>query len=151
MISLKPSLAQDQSIWGYIKTNSISYYKALQFPCDVRYDHPDQLLLGIINIILVFLSISIIIILIYQIKAKGEKWRWKKLLIKILIVLINLCIIALFMWLYIDSRFKWFGAGENCISMPFIILLLIIFTGIIFGSIIMRLLIFPAIQHDEKP
>ena len=151
MISLKPSLAQDQSIWEYIKTNSISYYKALQFPCDAKYDHPDQLLLRIINIILGFLSISIIVILIYQIKAKGEKWRWKKLLIKFLIVLINLCIITIFMWLYIDSRFKWFGAGENCISMPFIILLLIIFTGIIFGSIIMRLLIFPAIQHDEKP
>ncbi|MFZ4102889.1 MAG: hypothetical protein ACOYKR_13150 [Sphingobacterium thalpophilum] len=89
--------------------------------------------------------------MIYQIKDKGEKWQWKKLLIKILIVSINLFIITIFMWLYISNEFTWFGAGENCISMPFLVLLMVIFTGIVFGSLIMRLLIFPAIQHDEKP
>jgi spore germination protein YaaH len=151
LVPLKPIVAKDQSIWGYIKRNSIAYYRALQFPCDAQYDHPDEMLLTIVNIFLGLLSLLIIIILIYQIKDKGEKWRWKKLLIKILIVSINLFIITIFMWLYIDNRFPWFGAGENCISMPFLVLLLVIFTGILFGSLIMRLLIFPAIQHDEKP
>jgi len=150
-ISLKPLLSKNLTIWEYVKTNLIAYYRALQFPCDIQYDHPDELLLTIINIILGLFSLIIIIILIYQIKDKGEKWKWKKLLIKTLIVSINLFIITIFMWLYIDSRFPWFGAGENCISMPFMVLLLVIFTGILFGSLIMRLLIFPAIQHDEKP
>jgi len=151
LVPLKPRHANDQSIWGYIKSNSVAYYNALQFPCDEQYDHPDELLLTIVNIILGLFSLIIIIILIYQIKDKGEKWRWKKLLIKILIVSINLFIITIFMWLYIDNRFPWFGAGENCISMPFLVLLMVIFAGIVFGSLIMRLLIFPAIQHDEKP
>jgi spore germination protein YaaH len=151
LLPLTPSKTKDLSLWGYIKTNSIAYYKALQFPCDEQYDNPDELLLTIVNIFLGLLSLLIMIILIYQIKDKGEKWKWKKLLIKILIVSINLFIITIFMWLYIDDRFPWFGSGENCISMPFLVLLMIIFVGILFGSLIMRLLIFPAIQHDEKP
>lgn len=150
-ISLKPVKIKDVTIWGYIKLNSISYYYALQYPCDVRFDHPDTLLLTIVNIFLAVISLIALGILIYQIKDKGEKWKWKKPLIKVLIISINLFIITIFMWLYIDNSFPWFGAGENCISMPFLVLLMIIFTGILFGSLIMRFLIFPAIQHDEKP
>jgi len=151
LINLKPVSKKDQSVWAYIKSTTLAYYMALQFPCDELYDHPDETLLTIVNVILGLLTLLIIIVLIVQIKDKGEKWRWKKLLIKFLIVSINLFIITVFMWLYIDNRFPWFGAGENCISMPFLVLLFIIFTGILLGSIIMRLLIFPAIQHDEKP
>ena len=150
-ISLKPAKIKDATIWGYVKSNTIYYYYALQYPCDIRFDHPDTLLLTIVNIFLALISLLALAILIYQIKDKGEKWRWKKTLIKVLIISINLFIITIFMWLYIDNSFPWFGAGENCISMPFLVLLMIIFTGILFGSLIMRFLIFPAIQHDEKP
>jgi len=151
LLPLKPLAAKDLSLWGYIKHNTLAYYRALQFPCDKQYDHPDTLLLTIVNIFLGLLCFLIGIVLIYQIKDKGEKWQWKKLLIKILIVSTNLFVITIFMWLYISNEFTWFGAGENCISMPFLVLLMVIFTGIVFGSLIMRMLIFPAIQHDEKP
>lgn len=151
LIPIKPLKAKDLSIWGFIKTNSIGYYNALQYPCDERYDHQDKRFLGLINLILGLSSIIIIIVLIYQIKDKGEKWKWKKLLIKILIVLINLFIITIFMWLYIDHTFPWFGAGENCIPVSFVRLLIVIFSSIFIGSIIMRLLIFPVIKQDEKP
>ncbi len=151
LIPLKPVTSKNESIWGFIKTRSVAIFLALHYPCDAQYDDPDDLLLTSINIFLGLFSLLIIIILIYQIKDKGEKWRWKKLLIKILFVSINLFIITIIMWLYIDSRFLWFGSGENCISLSFLVLLLIVFTGILFGSIIMKFLIFPVTQHDEKP
>lgn len=149
--SLRPSQAGDGSIWSYIKRNMVAYYYALQHPCDPTYDEPETLLLTIINVFLAVVSIAIIILLIYKIKEQGEKWRWKKALIRTLIVTVNLFIITVFMWLYIDNSIPWFGAGENCLDMPFTILLLIIFTGILLGTLIMRFLIFPALQHDEKP
>ena len=151
LIPIKPLKAKDLSIWGFIKTNSIAYYHALQYPCDAKHDTQDKRFLGLINLILGLSSIIIIIVLIYQIKDKGEKWKWKKLLIKILIVLINLFIITIFMWLYIDRRFPWFGSGENCIPVSFVRLLIVIFISIFIGSVIMRLLIFPVIKQDEKP
>jgi hypothetical protein len=151
ILPIKALKAKDLSIWGFIKNNSIGYYHALQSPCDGRYDNQDKRFLGLINLILGLSSIMIIFVLIYQIKDKGEKWKWKKLLIKILIVLINLFIITIFMWLYIDHRFPWFGAGENCIPVSFVRLLMVVFTSIFIGSVIMRLLIFPVIKQDEKP
>ncbi len=143
--------ALDGSIWGYIKKNMVAYYYALQHPCDVNYDQPETLLLTIFNVLLALLSIGLTMTLIYKIKQNGERWEWKKTLIRILIVCVNLFIITIFMWLYIDNSIPWFGAGQNCVDMPFTALLLIIFTGIVLGSLIMRFLIFPAIQHDEKP
>jgi spore germination protein YaaH len=148
-ISLKPRT--NLSLWEYIKTNSVEYYYALQDPCNGKYQSPDPLMLTVLNILLGLASVILIITLIYQIKAQGEKWKWKKILIRILIVCVNLFIITIFMWLYIDSSVPWFGPGKNCVNMPFGILLLIIFTGILLGSLIMRFLIFPAIQRDEKP
>ena len=142
---------RDASVWGYIKKNMIAYYYALQHPCDVNYDQPETLLLTIFNIFLALVSIGLTVTLIYKIKENGERWKWKKTLIRILIVCVNLFIITIFMWLYIDNSIPWFGAGQNCVDMPFTALLLIIFTGIVLGSLIMRFLIFPAIQHDEKP
>lgn len=150
-ILLKGVMPGDGSIWAYIKKNMVAYYYALQHPCDPSYDQPETLLLTIFNVFLALLSIGLTIILIYKIKENGERWRWKKTLIRILIVCVNLFIITIFMWLYIDNSIPWFGAGENCVDMPFTALLLIIFTGIVLGSLIMRFLIFPAIQHDEKP
>jgi spore germination protein YaaH len=149
--SLRPTFVHDTTVWGYIKKNMVAYYYALQHPCDPNYDQPETLLLTIFNILLALISIAVTITLIYKIKENGEKWRWKKTLIRILIVCVNLFIITIFMWLYIDNSIPWFGAGENCLDMPFTVLLLIIFTGILLGSLIMRFLIFPAIQHDEKP
>ncbi len=150
-ILLKGVSAGDGSIWAYIKKNMVAYYYALQHPCDPNYDQPETLLLTIFNIFLALVSIALIAVLIYKIKENGERWKWKKMLIRILIVCVNLFIITIFMWLYIDNSIPWFGAGQNCVDMPFTALLLIIFTGIVLGSLIMRFLIFPAIQHDEKP
>ena len=142
---------RDGSIWGYIRRNMVAYYYALQHPCDSNYDQPETLLLTIFNLLLALVSICLLITLIYKIKENGERWKWKKTLIRILIVCVNLFIITIFMWLYIDNSIPWFGAGVNCVDMPFTALLLIIFTGIVLGSLIMRFLIFPALQHDEKP
>lgn len=150
-ISLRPLSLDGESVWGYIKRNMVAYYYALQHPCDPEYDQPQTLLLTLFNVLLGLLSVFITVTLILKIKEKGERWKWKKTLIRILIVCVNLFIITIFMWLYIDNRFPWFGAGDDCIDMPFTVLLLVIITGILLGTLIMRFLIFPAIQHDEKP
>jgi hypothetical protein len=151
-IRLRPLTEQRaHGILGFIKTNMVAYYHALQHPCDISYDSPDPTMLTIFNILLAVVFLVCGGVLIFQIKAKGEKWKWKKTLIRVLIVCVNLFIITLFMWLYIDDRISWFGAGENCIDMPFAVLLLIIVVGIVLGTLIMRFLIFPVLQHDEKP
>lgn len=150
-ISLRPLSMNGESVWEYVKKNMIAYYYALQHPCDPEYDQPETLLLTLFNIFLGLLSVAVTVTLILKIKEKGEKWKWKKALIRVLIVCVNLFIITIFMWLYIDNTFPWFGAGEDCIDMPFTVLLLVIVTGILLGTLIMRFLIFPAIQHDEKP
>jgi hypothetical protein len=151
IILLKGTASGDESVWAYVKRNMVSYYYALQHPCNADYDQPETLLLTIFNIALGLISVLLTVLLILKIKENGERWEWKKTLFRVLIVCFNLFIITIFMWLYIDNSIPWFGAGEDCVDMPFTALLLIIVTGIVLGSLIMRFLIFPAIQHDEKP
>lgn len=142
---------REEGLWGYVKRNVVAYYHALQHPCDIAYDSPETLLLTILNVLLGLISVVTAVVLVYQIRSKGEKWRWKKTLIRVLIVSVNLFIITMFMWLYIDNGIPWFGAGENCVDMPFTVLLLIIIVGILLGTLVMRFLIFPVLQHDERP
>ncbi|WP_171972505.1 glycosyl hydrolase family 18 protein [Mucilaginibacter polytrichastri] len=137
--------------WEYIKSTLQVYYRVLEHPC--LPENPDNRLIMYFNIFWVILTLATAVILIYCLKNSGDTWQWKKPVIITLICEVNILVITIFMWLYLADSIPWFGAGSgnNCIDMPFSKLLIIIVSGILLGTAVMRFLIFPAIKKDDTP
>lgn len=146
-VSLKPPAKP--TWWDYIKTNLSAYYRILEHPCSD--EEADTRIIKFFNIVWIILTLATAIVLVSCVRKYGDGWKWKKIVITVLIVEVHILVITIFMWLYLADEVPWFGAGKNCIDMPFSKLLLIILSGIALGTLVMRFLIFPAIKKDDKP
>lgn len=137
--------------WAYIIRNLRTYYEALGNPCQPTKDAIDRTLLTWINIILIVICSGLGIFCYHQMRTKGDGWINKKPMLIITSIISFILITCAFAWLYLDQRIPWFGMDKACIDMPFLVLYLIILSGIAIGILLMRLLLFPIVRQEDTP
>jgi len=93
--------------------------------------------LFIINLCFILLISVSAGILYYNVKKYSESWKWRKQLIYLLLGLFIVWSFFLLMWLFFSSNFPYFGPNPknkiDCVTVPFIILYLVLATGIALG------------------
>lgn len=137
--------------WAYIIRNLKTYYEALGNPCQPTKDAIDRSLLTWVNIMLIVICSGLGIFCYTRMRTKGDGWINKKPMLIITSIMTFILITCAFAWLYLDQRIPWFGMDKSCIDMPFLVLYLIILTGIAIGILLMRLLLVPIARQEDTP
>ena len=106
-------------------------------PCDQEVPPGFSKYLLIINLLFILVIAVSAGILYYNVKKHSETWKWRKQLIYILLGLFIVWSFFLLMWLFFSSNFPYFGPNprneKDCVTVPFIVLYLILATGIGIG------------------
>ena len=106
-------------------------------PCDQEVPPGFSKYLLIINLLFILLIAVSAGILYYNVKKYSESWKWRKQLIYLLLGLFIVWSFFLLMWLFFSSNFPYFGPSHkfetDCVTVPFIVLYLVLTTGIGLG------------------
>lgn len=89
----------------------------------------------IVNLCIIFMLLVSAGVLFYKVKRYSETWKWRKQLTYLILGLFIVWSFFLLMWLFFSSNFPYFGPSHkrDCVTVPFIILYLILATGIGLG------------------
>jgi len=108
-----------------------------QNPCDQEVPPIFKECLVIINLCFILLIAVSAGVLYYNVRKYSESWKWRKPLIYILLGLFIVWSFFLLMWLFFSSNFPYFGPSHkfetDCVTVPFIVLYLVLTTGIGLG------------------
>ena len=106
-------------------------------PCDQDVPPAYSRVLFIINLGFILLLLVSAGILYYNVKKHSESWKWRKQFTYLLLGLFIVWSFFLLMWLFFSSNFPYFGPNPknkaDCVTVPFIILYLVLATGIGLG------------------
>ena len=106
-------------------------------PCDQDVPPVYSRILFVINLCFIFLLLVSAGILYYNVKKYSESWKWRQQLTYVLLGLFIVWSFFLLMWLFFSSNFPYFGPNPksktDCVTVPFIILYLVLATGIGLG------------------
>jgi hypothetical protein len=145
------SLQNQKFGWEYIIRNLKTYYFVLGHPCDTAHNYVDRTLLSYINIILIVICAGLAIFCFSRLRTRGDEWPAKKTMFIITGLMTFTLITFGFAWIFLDPNIPWFGLDKECIDMPFLVLYLIILTGIGLGILLMWLLLFPIVRQEDTP
>ncbi len=128
-----------------IRENRAEFYRILRIA---------RFFLTALSILFFLILMAVTYAYIYHLRKRGEKWRYRKWVGGSLILLVNILILLVFMLMFLSDDFPGFGSNDGrhiCYDMPLQTLLLIIGSGVILGTVVMRYLIFPIIKKDDLP
>lgn len=111
-------------------------------PCGQHINPTYSKNLLIINIALIIILLGGAGVLFYQVKKNGEAWIWRKKMIYALVALFAIWTVFFLMWLFFWDKNPFFGPSDgkanagHCINISFIVLYVILISGILVGVFI---------------
>ncbi|OCX53140.1 hypothetical protein BEL04_02155 [Mucilaginibacter sp. PPCGB 2223] len=111
-------------------------------PCGQHINPTYSQVLGLINIVLILVLLVGGGVLFYQVKTQGEAWEWRQKMIYGLVAVFAIWTVFFLMWLFFWDQNPYFGPSDgkknvgHCINISFIILYIILISGIGVGVLI---------------
>jgi len=111
-------------------------------PCGQHINPTYSNVLALINILLIVILLAGGGVLFYQVKTKGEAWEWRQKMIYGLVAVFAIWTVFFLMWLFFWDQNPYFGPSDgkknvgHCINISFIILYIILISGIGVGVLI---------------
>lgn len=141
------------TLWDRIKYEAGFYKLMLTKPCDVDLDKykGDELISYVMWFCIILFALSAIFY-IYKLKYEGDSWKWKKAVLRLLIVLAVLVFISVFLYFFLRKDFSIIGITKaDCKPVSFVTLITVITIGFAFGLVVMKFLVMPLVNKNERP